>query len=164
MFRKRSKEQIRNIDDGERFARTALLTFALVYFAFPIFQMANPNTDNGSAGNLGGLIFLIWFFGLGLAAKMFFFGMIAGALGFFPIYRLLTYRLGVKIAATIAASAAAYFAVLVSYHVSIGFSPFGLSWKSEYGAYEFSRSLGIFAAIVAMPIARIMWIGANANA
>ena len=164
MFRKRTREQIRNIEDGERFAKTAVLTFLLVYLTFPIFLLAGGDKDAESSGNLGGLIFLIWFLGLGLAIKMFFFGMIAGALSFFPIYQLLTYRLGIKFAATIAAPVAAYFAVLVSYHISITFSPFDISWRSEYGAYAFSQSLGTFAAIIALPITRIMWRGANTNA
>ncbi|WP_306113330.1 MULTISPECIES: hypothetical protein [unclassified Roseovarius] len=164
MFRKRSEKQIRDLEDGERFARTAAFTFVLVYLAYPIFLMAKQNSHTDPTGNLGGFVFLIWFFGLGLAAKMFFFGMIAGALSFFPIYRLLSYKLEVKLSATLAASVAAYVAIVVSYHIGIEFSPFGFSWNADHGAYAFSRDLGIFAAIVALPIARIMWIGAHANA
>ena len=163
MFRKRSKARIRDIEDGERFARTAMLTFLLVYIAFPIFQFSNQGVDTDPSGNFGSFIFLIWFFGLPLAAKMFFIGMIAGALAFFPVYRFLSSNLGMKFAAIIAASGAAYFAVLVSYHIKVGFSPFGISWKSEYGAYDFSRSLGIFAAVISGPIAGVMWIGADAH-
>lgn len=159
MFKRLSAKKIRELDTGDRFARTAIWVYVLSFIFFPIYAAVSGNKEDASLEGAGLFLVLFWLFGLKLAATMFIPAMICGALVFFGLYKVTTIFVGPWIGAIIASTVAAYLSVLVSYHLDFDFAPMGLNWDTALGSYSFSNGLGVFAASLSVPIAAITWLG-----
>lgn len=159
MLKRPSSNRIRQLDVGDRFARTAIWTFGLTYLLFPVLTLLGFHEPDGPTEGVGFGIVLIWVFGLKLAVTMFIPAMVCGIVVFYTLYKVVSNVIGPWIGAIIASSVAAYLSVLVSYHLDFNFFPMGLDWDVALGSYSFSNAIGIFAASVAVPVAAVMWIG-----
>ncbi len=159
MFKRLSAKKIAELDVGDRFARTAFLTYFLTFFLFPLVVVLFENTDFASSDGAGAFFVIIWLMGLKLAVSMFIPAMLVGAVVFFILHKAISVWTGVWFGAIISSAVAAYFSVLIAYHLNIDFFPPGLSWNAEYGSYSFSNYIGGLAAFISVMVAAITWIG-----
>jgi len=159
MLKRPSANQLKELETGDRFARTALWTYGLSYLLFPVLSVLGGGKADGSTDAIGFAIVFAWVFGLKLATTMFIPAMVCGILVFSTLYKVTSNLIGPWIGAIIAAPVAAYLSVLVSYHLDFNFFPMGLDWDVTRGSYSVSNAIGIIAASVAVPIAAVMWIG-----
>lgn len=157
------------INEGKRYAYSALCTFAATFFLFPICVALMPFFPGAlhevTLDGLKGFVFLMLFFGgIQIAIKMFIPAMAVGAISFYASRKFIAAIIGRKIGAFVSTMISAYIGVLFAFHLDIDLNPLAVTWRSEPGGYRFSRTLGIFAAVVSVPISAIFFRKDNVDA